>query len=155
MRYIEAPEYPADFDTLDKDKTIFLAGTISGAWEWQKKLTEKILPYCNVVNPRRKNFNIMNDAMNDEQVIWEDHFLEKCEIISFWFSRETLAPITLFEFGWYLCQSKFNMKQLIVGFDPDYPRFQDLKRQMKAKFPTMEVAYSIDKLAERIILAVQ
>ena len=52
----------------------------------------------------------MNILVN--QINWEYLALRKASYISFWFAAETLAPITLFEYGYHLAKTP---EKLIVG----------------------------------------
>jgi hypothetical protein len=59
-----------------------------------------------LINPRRLDFDVENPDMEYEQIVWEHQNLEASDMISFWFPKETLCPITLFELGKYLKSNK-------------------------------------------------
>jgi len=143
MEYIEAPNF------IDTDKrSLFLAGGISGCRPWQNE----ILPGLDkmditVFNPRRKNFPTDRDVTM-EQITWEYSYLRKASVISFWFCRETLCPITLFELGAWLMTNK----PIIIGMDPDYQRRVDIEIQTKLARPEIQIVYSLRELLFQIYM---
>lgn len=146
MKYIEAvndihTDIPWNF------KRLFLAGSITGATDWQEYVVSKIKDLNIVVyNPRRKKFPINDPNVAYEQIEWEHKALRKAEIISFWFAKETMAPITLYELGaWSMTH-----KDIIIGVDPDYPRKQDVQIQTKLLRPDINIVYSLDDLILKI-----
>jgi len=134
MRYLEAPNYLHDH--LYK-RSVFLAGSITGAVNWQRNMANWVLECTDlqVFNPRRKNFNVEDD-LDREQIAWEDYHLNVANLIIFWFSSETVAPITLFELG------KHINKDIIVGSHLDYPRRNDLEIQLNIARPDLKIVYS-------------
>ncbi len=117
---IEAPNRPPEMVWND---SVFLAGGITNVRDWQKDACDLLSEHrINIFNPRRKDFDINNPLVNKEQITWEHKYLRFCDTILFWFSHETLQPITLFELGGAL-ERKQN---LIIGCDPNYPRINDI-----------------------------
>lgn len=150
MRYIEAPNMPViNGDIYDVcsfySKSIFLAGSITGAENWQLKAAEKLIHHYNVFNPRRKNYDVMDPAL-EEQITWEFKQLRECRNILFWFSWETNAPITLFEYSKELMRNK----NLFIGIHPDYKRKNDVLIQTKLERPDLakSIVFSLDELIE-------
>lgn len=133
-RYIEAPEYSAEIACLPPSECIFLAGSITGAHDWQKEfvfemrskfpLGRRLIEQFNVFNPRRVDYSCLDPAIEREQIIWEYQCIHQCEHILFWFSHETLAPITLFELGSAL--NTHQHKNIYIGIDPEYKRKGDI-----------------------------
>ena len=142
MKYIECPEI---YD--GKETFLFLAGGISGCPNWQIELAE-MLKETNLVvlNPRRKHFLENNPDIEEEQITWEYNHLKKADIISFWFPKETLCPITLYELG----KQSTNNKPILIGVHPDYKRKRDVEIQTKLIRPGVKIVYSIKDLAEQI-----
>ena len=142
MKYCECPD-----NYLGNEKSLFLAGGISGCDNWQLGLL-KLLENEDlvIINPRRKDFQINNPNMEQEQITWEYNYLKKASGISFWFPNETLCPITLFELGKV---SQYN-KPLFIGVDPKYARRRDIEIQMALTRPEIKIVYSLDDLAEQI-----
>ena len=129
--------------------SVFLAGGITNCPNWQKSMV-KLLENTDLVifNPRRKNFPINDPNASEEQIKWEHKYLRIAGIISFWFCKETLCPIVLFELGrWshYLLQ-----KVIFVGVHPYYKRIKDVEIQMKLEKPEIEIVYSLEDLANQI-----
>lgn len=109
---------------------IFLAGGISDCPNWQEEAT-KFIEANGVgkdfilVNPRRDDFDTSNPEMTIEQIKWEHEMLERSSAILFWFPKDTLCPITLYELGVYTLTEKY----LIIGVDPEYKRKTDISVQ--------------------------
>lgn len=144
MIYIEAPrEY-----TSPTIHTMFLAGGISNCPDWQQDMVDKLKDTGLVLyNPRRENFPMGDPEAGLKQIVWEDKYLAKCNYILFWFPKETICPIVLFELGsWSMTQ-----KRIFVGCHPDYVRKFDVEIQMKLRRPDVEIVYSLDDLATQII----
>lgn len=127
-------ECPAKIDPF-----IFLAGTISNSGNWQKTASEILLQKYNVINPRRANFDITDEKMTEEQIKWEHDMLTFAPNILFYFSHETVAPITLLEYGWLIENPN---KTLLVCVHPDYPRKIDVIEQTKLKNPKIQITIS-------------
>lgn len=142
MVYVEAPNIIGS-----NLKSIFLAGSISKAADWQKELVEKIRDINAVVyNPRRAVFPKDDPELAYKQITWEHEHLKKADVISFWFSKETDAPITLFELGRWLTSSK----PIIVGIDPGYPRREDVEIQTALERIRIPIVYSLNDLSDEI-----
>jgi hypothetical protein len=140
MIYVEAPQ------ELEPDrKSIFLAGSITNAEQWQNEVIEGLKDIDIVIfNPRRKNFPMDDPTAAEAQITWEHKYLHKASMISFWFSKETLAPITLFELGTYSAL----LKPIVIGIDPKYKRKQDVEVQMKLSRPDIKIVYSLEDLID-------
>jgi hypothetical protein len=139
--YIETPE-----EYKGKEKSIFLAGGITGCSDWQTELVD-LLKKENIaiLNPRRANFPKDPKAV-EEQISWEYKHLRKSDAISFWFSKETICPITLYELGAH----SMTKKPLFIEVDPDYSRKQDVEIQTKLVRPEIEIAYNLNSLVRQI-----
>ncbi len=128
--------------------SLFLGGGITSCPQWQPimvdllKDTELVL-----VNPRRDNFDVTQKGIQEEQISWEYKYLRAVTGRMFWFPKETLCPITLFELGKYIEKTD----ALFVGCDIDYGRREDLLIQMGLARPwAPQVHYTLDGLAESI-----
>ena len=133
MKYIEAPnEYQYGSQSLAT--SIFLAGSITNAKDWQKILYASIKNANGVVyNPRRENFDINNPKDSRIQIEWEFDYLRKADIIVFYFSGETVAPITLYELGAALernvSRDRRKQQKILIYCEPEYSRKFDVKVQ--------------------------
>lgn len=136
MIYVEAPNY--SFPT--NKKSIFLAGTITGAEDWQSEIVKALKDFdITIFNPRREDFPINDPNAALEQITWEFNMLRKADMIQMWFAKETLSPICLYELGsWSMTQ-----KPLVIGMNPEYPRRQDVEIQTKLVRPEIPITYSL------------
>jgi hypothetical protein len=141
MRYIEAP---AEYD--GGDVSLFLAGGITGCPHWQQEVAG-LLPDTDLtlLNPRRRAFPADADGAT-AQIIWEFRHLRKASAILFWFPREALCPIALYELGaWSMTD-----KPLFVGTHPEYERRHDVVIQTSLARPDVSVSDSLDALARAV-----
>lgn len=160
MKVVEAPQLPPHY----QQPAIFLAGGITNCSDWQtdliKILEEKNYPYATIFNPRRAQWPEAADALK-EQIQWEFMFLWKSQILVFWFSKETLCPITLYELGTHLTRFRLlaadnpNRPRICIGVDPEYKRKADLEIQRGFLAPDVPMVDSLDKLAEFIMAEAQ
>jgi len=144
MHYIEA------LQTYHGNETsLFLAGGITGCPDWQKDMIEKLKDTPLVLfNPRRTSFPIEDKHAARAQIEWEHIHLRKATAISFWFPRETLNPIVLYELGaWSMTN-----KKLFVGVHPTYQRAQDVRIQTALVRPDVHIVTSIEELVQEITL---
>jgi hypothetical protein len=142
MIYVECPNR-----TDSNKKSLFLAGGISGCKNWSKIVVSKLYPLDIVIyNPRRESFDKDNPSMTKEQITWEEEMIRKADVISFYFCRETLCPIALYELG----GCNMTKKPLIVGMDTDYSRREDVEIQTQLKRPDVPIVYSIVDLVKEI-----
>ena len=102
-----------------------------------------------VLNPRRKNFPIDNPNAAEAQIQWEFEHLRKASIISFWFCKETIQPIALFELGAW---SNDKDSVVVIGVEPGYIREQDICIQMEL-LGHRRILSSLEDLANEIKLA--
>jgi hypothetical protein len=89
------------------------------------------------------SFPIDDPTAAEAQIIWEYEQLRKADIILFWFPRETLRPIALYELGaWSMTTTP-----LVVGTHPSYVRRQDVVTQTQLVRPDVQVVSTLDDLA--------
>lgn len=136
MKLIEAPNpYPTNAD-------LFLGGGITNCPDWQadvvKMLEETDLT---ILNPRRSA--AFTGDIADEQIRWEYEALRAVKTVLFWFPKETLCPITLFELGVF---SQRKDTRLIVGTHPEYARRFDVQVQMELSRPEAVVHDSVEDM---------
>ena len=155
MRYFEAPEwFNGKIDRFER--TIFIAGGITGCPDFQKEIMEKIdsptglksSVDLTLFNPRRKNFPIHDIHAAKEQIWWERAHLILADEILFWFPKETICPIVLYELGAW--SNAKPLKKLYVGAHPEYSRIQDVIIQTRYVRPEIEVVGSLDLLVEQV-----
>ena len=155
MRYIESPTvYEPDLTTLVPESELynklFLAGGITGCPDWQADVV-KLLENTDVIlfNPRRKDFPIHDPLAAEAQIKWEHDHLRKANAILFWFPKETLCPIVLYELGAW----SMTAKPIFVGMHPYYQRRHDVEIQTKLvrRGNKVDIMYSIDDLVDQVI----
>ena len=152
MIYIEAPKKAYYGTPL---VSIFLAGGITNCPDWQTRMVALLKDTDLVVyNPRRKDFPIGDPKAALEQITWEKEFLDKVDMILFWFAKGSLNPIVLFEYGKWLMNLRNNeaYKPIFVGIDPEYARRQDVEIQTMLENGVIygHITYSLEDLANRI-----
>lgn len=138
MRVINAPE---TIDGIDRP-TVFLAGGITNCPEWQDEIIEILKDYSDgiILNPKRKNFPIHDPNAALEQITWEFHALNNCDIFSMWFSAsESVQPICLYELGRHLALKRSH--RVVIGVEPGYKRAQDV--YIQTKLVNEDIAYRI------------
>lgn len=142
MKYLEAPtEYHGN------ERSLFLAGGITGCPDWQADLTD-LLGDTDLVllNPRRTNFSLHEQKFTQEQIEWEHRHLKKADAISFWFPKETVCPIALYELGVYSMRNK----PLFIGVHPGYARKQNVEIQTRLARPEIEIVSDLNLLSKKI-----
>ena len=74
-------------------------------------------------------------------------YLREADIILFWFPKETLCPITLFELGCFLNTPK----TLVIGVEPGYARERDVRIQVGLERPKETVYSHLDTMADELL----
>ena len=150
MIYIEAPD-PISY-TDETKEILFLAGGITGCPDWQFQAVEYLKNLDIVIcNPRRKDFEVFKDAAgfteSKKQIEWEFTHLQTASQILFWFCKETIQPIVLFELGIRLT----GRQQLFIGVHPDYPRRFDLITQIPLHSYGITIVDNLNALCQIVI----
>ena len=143
MKYIEALEehQPGVLPA------VFLAGGITGCPDWQREIVDLLGDEPAVLlNPRRAFFPMGDIEAGSKQIEWEYRHLRLADAILFWFPKETLCPIGLYELGAW----SMTAKPLFVGIHSEYPRRQDVEVQTRLARPVVSVVYSLTDLAEQV-----
>ena len=144
MEYIESPDYYSKTEEM----AVFLAGGITDCPDWQSEMVT-LLKDIHVVllNPRRKDFPIDDPNASKEQIRWEFEHLRKADVIIFWFPKESICPIALYELGAW-CMT---YKPIFIGVDTSYQRRVDIEEQTSLVRPEIQIVYSLNELAQQII----
>jgi hypothetical protein len=150
MDCIQCPDEISIDDPEAIAPVVFLAGGITGCPDWQSDLINLLRGEDIVVlNPRRDNWPINDPSASEEQIKWEFNNFFNADIISFWFPKETLCPITLYELGWVSgCEPVFD---LAIGIEPGYERELDVRIQTKLRVGGMDIVDNLQDLANQII----
>jgi hypothetical protein len=141
-QYIEAP----NIEQIKHNASLFLGGGITNCSDWQKEVIAALKDKeMTIVNPRRENFDVTDPSASAAQIDWEYDYLRECNQVMFWFSSETVCPITLFELGatlerwhyeqWLLGQSNDPVppQTIFIGCHPEYKRILDVTHQARRK----------------------
>lgn len=157
-RVFTAPEIPLHLPLEYFKDNLFLAGSISGAEDWHKKVISykdgALLEHYNIFNPRRKHFDVSDLKMEEDQISWEFQMINQyCKNILFWFSWETVAPITLYEYGRVLANYR-HYNNIFVGVHPDYKRKRDVEIQTRLALddPSFKPFSDLEKMCDAILL---
>ena len=132
MKVITAPLQPV---LEENDISCFLAGGITGCWNWQEKVIECLEQYKGtenliIFNPRRETFDVTNQDAAFEQIKWEFDALQKADIFSMYFcGGESDHPICMYELGRNLMAKTYD--DVVVSIEPGYRRAQDVIIQME------------------------
>lgn len=130
---------------------LFLAGGITGCGDWQSEVVDKLsskLGNVAVVNPRRSNYPDFDPMETVAQIEWEFLHLKLATHVLFWFPKETLCPITLFEYGRALADKT---QEIYIGCDPEYRRLIDLIHQTRLERPDVKINLSIEALINEVL----
>lgn len=153
VRYLEAPRVFAGSGL--PTPYIFLAGGITGCPDWQAQAVAELsrddgtgrpLWPCTIFNPRRAQFPMDDPTAAEEQITWEYNGLRVADIVAFWFCKETVQPIVLFELGAAMArlaevddedddesdlplERRWGGDKIIVGIEAGYARTQDVEIQ--------------------------
>ena len=145
---ITAPDNPFVMD-LDK-YTVFLAGGITNCSNWQAEVAAKLdREDVLIFNPRR---HFYSEGVEEEQIEWEYRYLRQSDIILFYFAPETLCPITLYEYGyWVDRRDSFGCgPKIYVCCHPDYKRINDVRIQTRLCCPYTEVYTNLEDMTDEI-----
>ena len=142
MNHIKSPS-----EYRKKERSIFLAGGITNCPDWQEELKDLLAAEDIIIlNPRRDNFPIHDPNAAQEQITWEYKNLRNADGILFWFPKETLCPIVLYELGAH----SITDKPLFVGVHTDYTRKQDVEIQTKLARPEIKIVYDLKSLSAQV-----
>ena len=118
--------------------SFFLAG---GSTDWRQKLTDSMTSdqfyHAIVVDPFDKNYK------PEVNTAWEFKSMQKVDCVVFWFPKESLYPISLFELG-VVCRD--SLKGLIVGMDLEYAKREIIIEQLKLFRPDVNVVSSLPEV---------
>jgi hypothetical protein len=155
MRVITAPDY---VNFQKQEKSLFLGGGISNCPNWQQEAIDKFdkqLMRYNIllINPRRTHMDLKDKKQEKLQIHWEFEMLQRVDVILFWFPKETLCPITLYELGFQmglLYNAEFSAMplreaKLVVGCHPEYQRKRDVEIQVSLVESNITVHTSLDE----------
>lgn len=122
---------------------LFLGGGITNCPDWQEAAIHRLGHMdIEILNPRRANFPMGDPAASEIQIKWEHKMLRRAHLMCFWFPKETLCPITLYELGYW---SSRRLDRIVVGVHRDYQRKVDVKIQTQLLDPSYPVYEGFDE----------
>jgi hypothetical protein len=129
---------------------LFLAGGITGCPDWQAEIVDRLsdIEDLTILNPRRADFPIDDPSAAEAQITWEFRHLRQATLILFWFPKESICPIALYELGAWTVKPGF--RQLLVGVDPEYSRRQDVVIQTRLVHPDLRIDSSVSGLVDSV-----
>jgi len=146
LNYIEAPSH----DMPERGRiSVFLAGGITDCPDWQaeaKAMFEDsaVAGGVTLFNPRRATYEHTSMAAA-QQVRWEYDRLRQAQVILFWFPKETLCPITLYELGAW----SMTGKPMVIGAHDDYARRMDVVLQTGFVRPEVNICTHLLAVVDR------
>ena len=146
MQYIEAPS-----NERPKHLSVMLAGGITNCADWQAELISYLQGAdISVFNPRRAQFPLGDPEAGKVQIAWEFEKLRMADIVVFWFSRGSINPIALLEYGSAI--ERLPPECIVVGVDPAYERKFDVYEQTRHARPDIKICDDISLLSTRILI---
>lgn len=126
-----------DLNDIPQSVDLFLAGGITNCPDWQADAIKMLDDGSDIVvaNPRRDRLLDHEGEDAAYQIRWEYEFLRRARMILFWFPKESVCPITLFELGKEIGRGSC----LLVGAHPEYVRRFDVVTQMNCYDPGVVV----------------
>jgi hypothetical protein len=146
LNYIEAPSH----DMPERGRiSVFLAGGITDCPDWQAEAREwfthsAVAGSVTLFNPRRAAYAHTSMAAA-QQIRWEYDRLRQAQVLLFWFPKETLCPITLYELGAW----SMTGKPMVIGAHDDYARRVDIVLQTGFVRPEVCIYPSILSAVDR------
>lgn len=145
---------PQPVPAADFRHSLFLAGAIPGAANWQGDVAAALNSTdLTLLNPRRDEYSALDPDALREQIRWEHDGLRAASAISFWFPAGALCLISLYELGsWAHWRDESGAgKPLFVAVDPNYARAQDIGIQLELERPDVKVVDSLAALTRQIL----
>lgn len=110
--------------------SVFLGGGILNCPPWADEVIKELADTnCVAYNPRRKDFDINDPSVEQEQIEWEFTALAIADIFSMWFCNASSdQPICLYELGRHLTirQRNNDLDSVVIGVEPGYKRERDV-----------------------------
>jgi hypothetical protein len=142
--YLEAPnewdpKFHKDYDS------IFLAGGVSNSFDWQAHIFDLLVDTgAVIINPRRSPYPEGDPMAAQAQTEWEYRYMQRADAIIYWFTNETLCPITLYELGiWSMTD-----KPIAIGIEPGYARESEVRTHTALIRPDVVIVSELNELAE-------
>ena len=121
----------------------YLAG---GIYPWREELIDLLKPSeafyrAAIINP------IAPEYSPEINTPWEFNNIRHSDCIVFWFSRDAVSPITLFEMG---AGCRDHLKGMVVGVENGNPIRAEIVEQLRLYRPGLRVAETLLELKEEM-----
>ncbi len=139
------------------EPTIFLAGPIQGAPDWQSEVAALIHdadPSIIVTSPRKEYAE--GEFIYERQVDWETHFLRKAGesgVIGFWLAAQTVetpgrsyAQTTRFELAEWKMRHQRDGAKLVIGVEDNFGNARYIRRRFSQDAPDVPIVESKEEL---------
>lgn len=146
MFVVQSPNNPPHYPL----PAVYLAGGIAGCPDWQADMIRLLanLDDGTLLNPRRPEWPESGPLL--EQNKWEVSFLWRSQVVPFWFPKEAVCPMALFELGTQLVRARVSTKSQVkvcIGIEPGYRRHADVEAQVALLAPNLPIYRSLDDIA--------
>lgn len=134
--------------------TIFLAGPIQGARNWQLdaiNTIHKLAPNINIANPRREYLD--GEFIYNKQVDWETYFLRKASkkgVVLFWLAKEhthncerAFAQTSRFELAEWKVRHERDGVNLVIGIESGFTNERYIRRRFSQDCPEIIICKSL------------
>jgi hypothetical protein len=142
--------------------TIFLAGPIQGAPNWQNEAIQYIQNLnskINIANPRREYLD--GTFVYGAQVDWETHHLNKANIngaILFWLAKEeehfcerAYAQTTRFELAEWKVKQEMTGSKLVVGIEEGFSNAKYIQRRFSQDCPEVAITSTLEDTCKEAV----
>ena len=147
MRVVTCPD---SIDNMEPPGIpVFVGGGISNCPTWQVDIIRMLGVVDDgliLVNPRREHFDVLDAAATEVQIEWEYYHIHQASAMLFWFPKETLCPITLYELG----SASAMGGKIFVGCHPEYARRVDVVKQLSLVRPSIVVRDTLEQVAQDV-----
>jgi hypothetical protein len=128
--------------------TIFLAGPIQGAPDWQSDaitILQELVPGVHITNPRREYLD--GEFNYEAQVDWETHYLNRAGqdgVVLFWLAKEqthncerAYAQTSRFELAEWKLRFEYEDIKLAVGIERGFSNERYIRRRFSQDCPSV------------------
>lgn len=139
--------------------SIFLAGPIQGAPDWQAdaiEILKKMSSEIHITSPRRptRAFGEFSEKDYHAQVEWEHHYLDYAAehgVILFWLAKEAkqiagraYAQTTRFELGEAIARHYLKGIKVVVGIEEGFSNARYLRKTINTKAPNVPILDTLE-----------
>jgi hypothetical protein len=107
------------------------------------------------MNPRRKKFPMDDPSQAKVQIEWEFDHLNAADVIVFYFPKDTLCPIVLYELGFQMGKREYGSgstkyPNIFIAVEPEYERAEDVTIQTSLVNYDDEIGTDVTFLVDKI-----